>query len=218
MEVRKAAADGLATFLFVFLAFRLGSLGILPTWLPAWAVALGIVVLLFATYSGAHVNPGVSLGLAVGGELSFAAVLPYMVAQTAGGIAAVMAYSYVATGDLFAAAGNMLVIPAPGINVWNVMALEAAGTGLLVLFILITTDPDWRRTEKAFAIGLGLGLAVILFGQSTGGSFNPVRAFAPIIIARAESGIFFAFIAYLIGPLLGATIAGLLYRVTKDTR
>jgi glycerol uptake facilitator-like aquaporin len=85
------------------------------------------------------------------------------------------------------------------------------GIGTFVLVVVICAvgfTPRARQEWAPFAIGSALGLAVMLFGPLTGGSFNPARWFGPALISDDFGGTW----PYIIGPLLGALLAVAAYR------
>ena len=90
--------------------------------------------------------------------------------------------------------------------------VEALGTFLLVLVVVaVAFNPRARQEWAPVAIGTTLGFAVMIFGPLTGGSFNPARWFGPALIGDAFDG-FDNVWPYIVGPLVGALVAALVYR------
>ena len=73
----------------------------------------------------------------------------------------------------------------------------------------VAFNPRARQEWAPLAIGLTLGFAVMIFGPLTGGSFNPARWFGPALIGNEFSG---GVWPYIVGPLVGALLAAVLYR------
>ena len=104
--------------------------------------------------------------------------------------------------------GAVSVSPLLGSNFAG-MIVEALGTFLLVLAVCaVALNPRARREWAPLAIGTTLGMAVMVFGPLTGGSFNPARWFGPALIGDFFGGTW----PYIVGPLLGALAAAGLYR------
>lgn len=174
-----------------------------------WGWAMGVFVAVFAMgqFSGAHINPAVTLGLAIAGLFEWGMVIPYMIAQTVGGfIGGVLVW--LAYKDHFEATENEAVklaifSTAPEIRNYpaNVIT-EVIGTFILVFGVLYIVEPGFISTngemisvivingeEVGFGLGalsalpvgllvLGIGLAL---GGPTGYAINPARDLGPRI-------------------------------------
>jgi MIP family channel proteins len=154
--------------------------------------------------SGAHFNPAVTLALWQGGFVRRSRVLPYIVAQVTGAIAA----SFV----LFLAFGNIANLGAtlPLNNHWmQSLVLEILLTFILML-VIFGSALD-RRAPKDFA-GLAIGLTVALeaacMGPITGASMNPARSLGPALV----TGLWQHQWLYWIAPIVGAQLATWVYR------
>jgi glycerol uptake facilitator-like aquaporin len=87
--------------------------------------------------------------------------------------------------------------------------VEGIGAFLLVLAVCaVALNPRARREWAPLAIGLTLGLDVFIFGPLTGSAVNPARWFGPALIGNFFGGTW----PYLVGPIVGAILAALLYR------
>jgi MIP family channel proteins len=154
--------------------------------------------------SGAHFNPAVTLALWQGGFVRRNRVLPYLLAQVTGAIAA----SFV----LFLAFGNVAKLGAtlPLNNNWQQsLILEILLTFILML-VIFGSALD-RRAPKGFA-GLAIGLTVALeaacMGPITGASMNPARSLGPALV----TGLWQHQWLYWIAPIVGAQLATIVYR------
>jgi aquaporin Z len=185
------------------------------------AFAFGLTVLTMAYaighISGCHLNPAVSVGLVVGGRFKASELLPYIVAQVLGAIAAAGLLLFIASGrpgfDVgsgLAANGYSAHSPG-GYSMGAGFVCEVVMTLMFLLVILGATD---RRAPAGFApiaIGLALTLIHLISIPVTNTSVNPARSTGPAVFvggwAVAQLWMFW------IAPILGAVIAGLVYRV-----
>ena len=169
--------------------------------LAALAAALGPV-------SGAHLNPAVTLGLAVSGRFPWGYAPAYVAAQFAGviGAAAVTWGLYGPQARTRASLGA--TYPAAGVPASRVFAAEAVVTFILVLVITaVATDHRIPRGVAALAIGAALAAAIVIAGPASGAGVNPARAIGPMILV----GRFTDWWAYLTAPLLAGAMAVALY-------
>ena len=154
--------------------------------------------------SGAHFNPAVTLAFWSSGFLRSSLVLPYVVAQVLGAIAAsaLLRLSLGAVGNLGA------TLPRDG-NWLQSLILETVLTFILML-VIFGSGLD-RRAHIGFA-GIAIGLTVALeaacMGPITGASMNPARSLAPALVG----GIWQHQWLYWVAPILGAQLAVVVYR------
>jgi MIP family channel proteins len=171
--------------------------------LAALAAGLGHV-------SGAHLNPAVTLGLAVNRHFPWTYVPAYVFAQFVGAIAAAAV-----TWGLFGTpakvrAGLGATYPAAGLGAGRVFAAEAVVTFVLVLVIVsVVTDNRVHRAVAAGAIGAALAIGILISGPLTGGGVNPARAIGPMIV----NGRFTDWWAYLVAPIVGGALAVAVYDI-----
>ncbi len=227
---RRVGAEFLGTFWLVFggtgsavLAASVGDAGI--GWLGV-ALAFGLTVVTGAYalghISGAHFNPAVSLGLWAGGRMPARDLVPYIVAQVAGGIAASAVLYVIASGragftlsDGFAANGYGDHSPAG----YSLAAVIVAEVLLTAVFILVIHGVLHKRAPVGFAplaIGLTLTLIHLISIPVSNTSVNPARSIAPALFvgdwALAQLWVFIVF------PILGGLIGGLVSRYLFETR
>ena len=142
----------------------------------AWGLAVMCGVLIAGPYTGAHLNPAVTLGLAAAGKFPWEYVLPYIVSQIAGGIlGAVIVYVFYkdhfdATAEAETKLGVFATIPAIK-NYRRNMICEIVGTFILVLVILFMGDKENSSEVGLGSVGaLPVALLVVVIGMSLGGT------------------------------------------------
>jgi len=190
------------------------------------SLAFGLTVLTMAFaighISGCHLNPAVTVGLWAGGRHPTGAVLPYIVAQVIGGFVGALVLYSIASGkagfDLAGGlASNGYGEHSPGgYSLAAGFTTEVVMTMMFLLIILGATD---RRAPAGFApiaIGLGLTLIHLISIPVTNTSVNPARSTGPALIVQdwALSQLWLFWVA----PVIGALVAGYLYRWLGDER
>lgn len=193
----------------------------------AWGLAVMCGVLVAGPFTGAHLNPAVTIALAGTGKFPWAIVVPYIIAQLLGAwCGAVLVYIFFKdhfdiTEDADTKLGVFSTIPAIK-NHWRNLVSEIIGTFVLILVILFIGD-------KANAAEVGLGsigaipvaLLVVAIGLSLGGTtgyaINPARDLGPRLAhallpikGKKGSGWDYAWVP-IVGPIVGAALAALIY-------
>jgi len=150
---------------------------------PAVAFAHGLTIMVFIAafgdISGCHINPAVTIGLAAAGEFPARRVVPYIVTQLAGSIAAGYCLLFVFGGPV-ANLGATLV-DTSRITYAGAFAFEALGTFLLVNTVLHTAVRHSASPLAPVAIGMTVTMCILGFGVLTGGSVNPARTIGPAV-------------------------------------
>ncbi len=176
-------------------------------------IAIGAVLMVMiymgGPISGGHYNPAVSLGVYLRGKLELKDMLIYWVVQILGGLAAVLVFVYL-SGKQFA--------PAPGFEVPFLKSLivEFIFTFALVSVVLNTATSLKSAGNSYFGLAIGSTVMAGAFavGPISGGAFNPAVAIGPIIVDTINGGKSMSNLAlYIIGPLAGGLVAGLMYKV-----
>lgn len=193
----------------------------------AWGLAVMCGVFIAGPYTGAHLNPAVSIGLALAGVFPWTLVPTYIIAQLLGGfVGALLVYlfykdHYDATDDADAKLGTFCTMPAIMNKPRNFLC-ELIGTFLLV-FVILVLAIDGNTPE----IGMGsLGAFPVTFlivaigmslGGTTGYAINPARDLPPRLAHfllpikdKRDSGWQYSWVPVL-GPITGAIIAALVY-------
>jgi glycerol uptake facilitator protein len=203
-----------------------------------WAVAVFVGAFCAAPASGAHLNPAVTVAMALGGKLAAGKVAGYLLAQLCGGMTGgTLVYLFYRAH--FAVSDNpdgklACFCTAPNIrNTPQSFFCEVLGTFVLILPIFLVTEPSFQLPGVAGAtavpVGLGsLGLmpvALVVFGiglslgGTTGYAINPARDLGPRLVhallpvpGKRDSDWGYAWVPVL-GPLLGALLAVLVHAV-----
>lgn len=182
------------------------------------ALAFGLTVVTaayaMAHISGAHFNPAVSLGLWVAGRLPTTKLLPYIVSQVVGGVAAAGVLYLVANGAAgfdasqgFASNGYGALSP-HGYSLTAGLIIEVVLTAFFVLVILGVTGKGAPAGFAPLAIGLALVLIHLISIPVTNTSVNPARSTGPALFAGGAylGQLWFFWLAPLAGGVLGAVI------------
>ncbi|KAJ4953107.1 hypothetical protein NE237_029939 [Protea cynaroides] len=216
-SIKAYLAEFISTLLFVFagvgsaIAYnKLTSNAALdPAGLVAVAIchgfALFVAVSVGANISGGHVNPAVTFGLALGGQITILTGIIYWIAQLVGSIVACYLLKAVTGG---------LAIPTHGLGA-GIGAIEGVVFEIVITFALVYTvyatavDPKKGSLGiiAPIAIGFIVGANILAAGPFSGGSMNPARSFGPAV----ASGDFTDNWIYWVGPLIGGGLAGLIY-------
>ncbi len=183
----------------------------------ALANGIGLAVAVSATMgvSGGAVNPAVAIGLWVGKKLPTRDLVPYILAELVGAVAAGLAL----VAFLPASWGAASQWGSPTLS--GVLSYgQGIGIEALLTFVLVFTVFGTAVDSRAPHIGgLGIGLAVLasvfVGGNLTGAAMNPARAYGPMIAAGFYPGYWYI---YLIGPAIGAVVAGFVYRYLIESR
>ena len=212
--MKKYIAEMVGTFVLTFLgcgtAMFLGCNT--PAGVVGTAIAFGLAVVAMAytigEISGCHINPAITLGVALSGRMSWKDACGYWVGQIIGGIIAgallLLLTKVVAAPDLTGGLGTNGVANAGG--VWGACLVEVIATFIFVLVVLGATDAKYGAGKPAgLAIGLCLILVHLVCINLTGTSVNPARSIGPAIFAGGEAlkNVW----VFICAPLLGGALA-----------
>lgn len=172
--------------------------------------AIGAIVYTCSATSGGHINPAVTFGLMVSGDMPIFDGLGYILVQTVGGITGAALLSGVLPGQVEGMLGTTQL--ANGISQFQGFIFEAIVTFFL-LFTIFGSSIDYDHgsviTKLApIPIGFSVAAGVIIAFGFTGGSLNPARTFGPAVISKTWGANYI----YWFGPMAGALLAGLLFR------
>ena len=204
-----------------------------------WAMAVTLAVYVAGGVSGAHLNPALTVALALRRGFPWAKVLPYALAQTAGAFvgAAVVYVNYAdairsyersagivrGAAESVATAGIFMTGPAPyyGGALLGPLVDQVIGTALLVLVVFALTD-ERNQPPKANLAPLVVGVLVaaigMSFGANAGYAINPARDLGPRLLAAAAGwgsvafpGAGGYFWVPIVGPLVGGALGAVVY-------
>ncbi|MFI5138775.1 MAG: MIP/aquaporin family protein [Sphingobacteriales bacterium] len=200
----------------------------------AWGLAVYVGVVVAGPYSGAHLNPAVTIGLAIAGKFAWASVLPYIVAQMLGAFLGallvwLMYYNHFQRDNK---PDSILAVFCTGPAIRNYASniiSEIIGAFVLVFTVFYIAGAQITPTKTPIGLGsigaLPVALLVWVIGLSLGGTtgyaINPARDLGPRIIhfivpikSKGTSDWSYAWIPVL-GPIAGAAIAAVLYMQLK---
>lgn len=193
----------------------------------AWGLAVMLGVFIAGPYSGAHLNPAVTVGLAAAGSFAWDMVIPYIVAQMAGGfVGAALVYAfykdhYDATDDPSLKLATFCTAPAIR-NYGRNLFSEILGTFVLV-FVILTLATEGNTPE----VGMGslgafpVAMLIVALGMSLGGTtgyaINPARDLSPRLAhallpikGKGPSDWAYSWVP-VVGPLVGGVLAAGFY-------
>jgi aquaporin Z len=225
--MKKSVAEFIGTFALVFFGCGtavVAGMGTGPTAVNvlgiAMAFGLAIVAMAYGIgpISGCHVNPAVSFGVLMAGRMSTADFISYVIAQVLGAILAAAVLYLILSGKAAGWTGGL------GQNGWgpgylgeynllSAFVFEVVATFLFLVCILGVTGKGAPSQFAGLAIGLTL-VAIHLVGINiTGTSVNPARSLGPAIVGAAANAKPLAQVwLFIVAPLIGAGIAGLLFK------
>ncbi len=182
----------------------------------SFAVVIAVVVYAVGAVSGAHINPAVTVALALVRRFRWAEVAPYLLAQFAGATigALLIVAMYGTTAVRLGLVGATTL--AGGVSVASGLAAEALATFLLVLTIMaLAVDARAPAGWAGLMIGLAVFCGIVVIAPLTGASLNPARTFGPYLTATLFGGPvpWAEFPLYCVGPLLGGALAAVVYQV-----
>ncbi|KAJ0962331.1 hypothetical protein J5N97_030159 [Dioscorea zingiberensis] len=171
----------------------------------AHAFALFVAVSVGANISGGHVNPAVTFGAFIGGNITFLRAILYWIAQLLGSVVACLLLKF-ATGGMETAAFAL----SANVGAWNAVVLEMVMTfGLVYTVYATAVDPKKGDVGVVapIAIGFIVGANILAGGAFDGASMNPAVSFGPAVVSGAWENHW----VYWLGPFAGAAVAALVY-------
>jgi MIP family channel proteins len=213
--LKQCVAEFVGTFTLIFVGIGaiannsptagLGLLGV------ALAHGLAIAVMVSATgaISGGQLNPAVTFGLLVGGQMDLKKSVAYWISQLAGAtVAALLCKSLLSVAAVSGGTPDISVVNnTPVVSIAQAITVEAVLTFFLV-FVVYGSAVDARAPKiGGLAIGLTVALDIMFGGPLTGAAMNPARTFGPALVSAHWNN----HIVYWVGPLIGGAVAGLIY-------
>lgn len=212
-------AEFIGTFALVFIGAGAGMVGADPIAAAiAYGFTLAVFVYAYGRVSGSHLNPAVTFAFLLNQNLKWVQAVFYWIAQFLGAILAAWLLHTIAVslgGTLEGGATiGLLTDKLPVLA----MVVEAILTFFLVNTILNTTMVENGNKFAGWAIGTTLAVAVLGGDALTGASLNPARTFGPAIFAGPSYTNVYTYVIYVFGPLIGATLAVLVYNFLNDIK
>lgn len=166
------------------------------------ALTFGLVVLAMiytvGDISGAHLNPAVSLGFFAARRFSFRELVPYVLSQCAGALAASGLLRFLFPQNATLGATQ------PAGSATQSFILELILTAILMFVILnVSTGAAEKGITAGIAVGAVIGLEAMFAGPISGASMNPARSMAPAVVSQQLSSLWI----YLVAPTTGALLA-----------
>ncbi|KAE9445700.1 hypothetical protein C3L33_22402, partial [Rhododendron williamsianum] len=171
----------------------------------AHAFALFVAISVGANISGGHVNPAVTFGAFLGGNITLLRGILYWIAQLLGSVVACLLLKF-ATGGLETSAFSL----SSGVSASNALVFEIVMTfGLVYTVYATAVDPKKGNVGivAPIAIGFIVGANILAGGAFDGASMNPAVSFGPAVVSWTWTNHW----VYWAGPLIGAAIAALIY-------
>lgn len=203
--MRRLSAEMLGTFVLVFagtgaMVINQHSGGVIGHAGIALTFGLAVLAMIhtFGDVSGAHLNPAVTLAFAGAGRFSWQEVPGYLLAQTAGAVAAsgLLRVMFPLNGTLGA------TLPAG--PAMQSLILETVLTAILMMTILsVSAGPKEKGLTAGMAVGAVVALEAMFAGPVSGASMNPARSLAPAVVSGHTEHLWI----YLSAPFLGALMA-----------
>lgn len=198
------------------------------------SVGFGLIGLIYAfgDISGAHLNPAVTIAAWLSGRFPGKDVVPYVLAQTAGGVlgmglilvvaygGSAPAFSQIQASALASQCYSTSAHYCAGFGLGAVFLLEVVFTFLLVTAILFATRPE-SPERKLAPVGIGLTLLMtnLVAIPVDGASINPARSFAPAVLSSLWSNGSWAIAqdwVFWVAPIVGGVFAALLDRALRE--
>ena len=200
---RRGTVEFIGTFAMVFIGC--GSVAIERSSVEislAFGLSVGLVILSLGRYSGAHINPAVSIAFWRRGDLSNKDTLSHLIGQLCGGVLA---------GAVLSGAGPTI----RNTSWFSLIAIEIGITFLLMASILLII----RRTDKwlpiAVVVGATVAVLAFIFGEYTGASMNPARTFGPNLFSGDAAIIPIYWLTTILGAWLAVWLESLIPSKTE---
>lgn len=222
---RAVVAEFIGTFVLVFCGLgtavfagaKIGELGIASS----FGLALLVMAYALGPISGCHINPAVTLGALLAGRIGWKRALNYAWAQVLGAVVASALVVLISRSSVDGTSRIGLVANGYGVHSpggYSLVAgfiVETVLTMVLVITVLMATDVRAPSGFAGIAIGLSLAVGVLTAIPVTNASINPARSIGPAVFVGgwAVKQLWM----FIVGPLLGATIAAALSGVLLAT-
>jgi glycerol uptake facilitator len=165
------------------------------------------LILILGKYSGAIINPAITIALASARVLKKEMLIPYLIFQIFGGIVAGLTL-LILFGSIDTATSLGSTKLGGGISPITGIVLEAVGTSILSFSVLVASTRMKVARNQALFVGATLFALIAFIGPFTGAGFNPARSLGPSLASGYLNNLY----VYFVGPILGGLFAGILFR------
>ncbi|WP_175639309.1 MIP/aquaporin family protein [Metabacillus schmidteae] len=232
---KRCVAEGIGTALLVLIgagtaafngvitasnnaAATLADIGVISV---AFAIVVMAMIFTIGRISGCHINPAVTIGLAVTGHFAWKDVPAYIISQCVGGIIGAMGIVAVLGMDGIHLGGLGATSLGSSTGYVQGIVVEAIAAFVLMFVIMgIAVDSEAPGNWAGLVIGLTVGGIIMLTAGATGASFNPARTFGPYVMNSLAGGTisWAQFPVYVIGPIIGAIGGAVAYKGLTKTK
>lgn len=179
------------------------------------ALAFGLILMalcyVIGGISGCHVNPAVSIAMAINKKITILECIEYILAQLVGAVAGTEILGLIFNSYESLGANGYLELSAINTTMISALVIEAILTFVFVSVVLCVTSKKEETSNNALIIGVTLALVHIFGIPFTGTSVNPARSFGPALLTTNNLYLEQLWV-FIVGPLVGAIIAALVYR------
>lgn len=174
----------------------------------AHGLAIGLLIMAGGHISGGFFNPAVTIGMVVTRRIDPATAVAYIIAQLAGALAGTLVIFMSFPSEMRDAVNDGVPAVGAGFSSGNALVAEIVTTFFL-LFVIFGVAVDQRSAKgvNGLVIGLTISMGILATGSISGAALNPARWFGPAI----AGGHFDDFWIWIVGPIVGAALASLLY-------
>ena len=187
--------------------------------LTALAFGLSIIAMAYVigNVSGCHINPAVSLSMAIRKKMTWSEFLYYAIAQVCGAFAGSgLLYAFISMNDQFGKVEHLGENGFGHIGMWGAFLAEVILTFVFIYLINGVTSDETKSNCAGLMIGLTLTFVHILGIPLTGTSVNPARSLAPAVLLGGEA--LSQVWVFIVAPLVGAALAACAYKFLNEDK